>query len=81
MFILLTSTEADSVRGLSTPSAALNPIEREGGVFLLGVEVLDDPAHKAHLDVLAKLPQKDIEDPDFAPELAVSVGSLNVGKG
>ena len=71
-FIILDSDQADSVRGLSSPSAALNPIEREGGVFLLGVEVLDDPAHKAHMDVLARLPQKDSDDPDFASELAVS---------
>ena len=59
-FIILDSDQADSVRGLSSPSAALNPIEREGGVFLLGVEVLADPAHAKHLSVLDPLPKAEI---------------------
>lgn len=68
-FIILDSDQADSVRGLSSPSAALNPIEREGGVFLLGVEVLDDPAHAAHRDYLSALPRMDDSDLNFPPLL------------
>jgi len=69
IFILLDAAQADSVRGLSTPSAALDPIEREGGVFVLGVEVLTDPAHEAHWSYLAALPQMDSSDPGFPAEV------------
>lgn len=59
IFILLTAGQAEHVRGPSggTPSAALFPFEREGGLFLLGVDVLADPAHLAHREYLATLPQ------------------------
>ena len=70
-FILLDADQADSVRGPSTPSAALNPIERDGGVFVLGVEVLTDPAHQAHWSYLSALPQLDSADPAFPPLLDV----------
>lgn len=70
MFILLDQAQAGIVRGLSTPSAALNPIAREGGVFILGVEVLTDPAHEARRPYLEVLPQMDSADPNFAPEMA-----------
>ena len=47
MFMLLTAGQADHVRGPSaiTPSAALAPVERQGGLFVLGIDVLADPAH------------------------------------
>jgi hypothetical protein len=66
-FIIMTSEEADQVRGPSAvnPAAALEPVERMGGVFILGVEVLDDPAHAAHKEFLSGLPTKDSGDPDF----------------
>lgn len=67
MFILLTAEQADQVRGpsLATPSAALNPIERQGSVFILGVEVLTDPGHEPHRDFLSALRQLDSSDPSF----------------
>lgn len=67
MFILLTAEEARSVRGPSavTAIAALDPIERQGGVFILGVAVLSDPAHAEFHDRLAALPQMDLNDPAF----------------
>tara|TARA_R110000822_G_scaffold170213_1_gene310106 strand:- start:499 stop:714 length:216 start_codon:yes stop_codon:yes gene_type:complete len=71
MFILLGAAQADVVRGPSTPSAALNPTERQGGVFILGVEVLTDPAHAAHRDYLAVLPQMDSANPAFPPPVDV----------
>jgi len=73
MFILLTAEQADTVRGpsSSTPSAALAPVERQGGVFILGVEVLGDPAHQAHWSYLSALPQLDSADPAFPPLLDV----------
>lgn len=66
-FILLTAEQADHVRGPSTvaPSAALEPIERQGRVFILGVVVLTDPAHAALHDYLEALPQLDSDDPAF----------------
>jgi hypothetical protein len=69
MFIVLTAGQADHVRGpsISTPAAALNPIERQGGTFILGVEVLDDPAHIAHREYLEALPQLDGNDEQLPP--------------
>jgi len=69
MFILLDVNQAASVRGVSTPSAALDPVEREGGVFVLGAEVLADPAHKARRDYLSALPRMDDSDLNFPPLL------------
>ena len=69
-FILLDLDQAGMVRGPSVPFAALNPIEREGGVFVLGVEVLNDPAHQKHWAFLTLLPQMDSADPAFPPPLA-----------
>lgn len=66
-FILLTAAEADQVRGPTTPPAALMPVERQGGVYILGVEVLDDPAHAGRHEYLAALPQLDDSDPAFPP--------------
>lgn len=72
--IILTAAEADAVRGMSTPIAAIEPVALKDGTFMLGVEVLADPAHKAHWGVLTKLPQKDSDDPAFAPMLEPSDG-------
>ena len=67
MFILLTAGQADYVRGPSvlTPSAALDPVERQGGLFILRVNVLADPAHEAHREFLSVLPQLDGGDRSF----------------
>ncbi|WP_425066978.1 hypothetical protein [Reyranella sp.] len=72
MFILLTGEQADHVRGPSaiTPSAALAPVERQGELFVLGIEVLADPAHMAHWDYLALLPQLDGNDPSLPEALS-----------
>jgi hypothetical protein len=72
LFILLTSGQADAVRGVSesVPYAALDPVEREGDVYILGVEVLADPAHATHHDYLAALPCMDDSDLNFPQPLA-----------
>ncbi len=60
--ILLTAAQADTVRGPSEEAeaaATLQPIALTDGRFYVGVEVLDDPAHDAHRDVLAALPTVD----------------------
>jgi hypothetical protein len=71
MFILLTDVQADQVRGPSnlTPAASLNPIERQGGVFILGARVLTDLAHEEHWEYLAALPQLDSSDPEFPAQV------------
>lgn len=58
-FIILNASQADAVRGPSAidPLSALNPIARQGNLFILPVAVLDDPAHVAHIDFLSALPQ------------------------
>lgn len=71
MFIILTSEQADAVRGPTMPPAALNPIERADGAYILNVAVLTDPAHALHADFLAGLPQMDSSDPGFPGEIEV----------
>ena len=56
MMILLTPAQADQVRGLSTPWAALQPRELTDGNFILPVSVLNDPAHAAKAEFLRTLP-------------------------
>lgn len=62
--ILLSAAEADAVRGPSgaDPMSALEPVALTDGRFTLGIEVLDDPAHAAHRDVLAALPRADLAE-------------------
>ena len=71
MFILLTAEHVANVRGPSNsnPAASLYPVERQG-VYILGVEVLSDPAHEAHWVYLSTLPQMDSEDKEFPPAIA-----------
>lgn len=73
MFILLSSyADTEEVRGpsASEPDAYLEPIERQGGIWILGVEVLDDPAHAAHHAYLSTFPQMDSANPAFPPALS-----------
>ena len=60
--IILTAAEADAVRGMSTPTAAIEPIALTDGTFMLGVEVLEDPAHAKHLSKLSGLTRADVKD-------------------
>jgi hypothetical protein len=66
MMIMLTDIEAEQVRGPSAadPLAALEPVPEPGGDrWMLPLAVLDDPAHAAHRDFLAGLPQEDVQPP------------------
>lgn len=69
LFIIMTPAQADAVRGPTTPPSALDPIARQGGVFILGAAVLDDPAHAMHHALLSGLPQMDGTDPAFPPAI------------
>jgi hypothetical protein len=73
MFILLSQDDRDIVAGPSsvTPGQALVPIERANGGFILGAEVLADPAHAPHRASLAMLPQLDNEEPSFPPAIVI----------
>lgn len=73
MFILLSQADRGLVAGPSsvTPGRALAPIERANGMFILGAEVLHDPAHAPHRASLDVLPQLDSEDPSFPPAIVV----------
>lgn len=65
MFILLTPEQAEHVRGLTSEGAALMPVMTANGMYVLPVEVLDDPAHAMHHEYLSGLPQ--VENVDFPP--------------
>jgi hypothetical protein len=71
-FIVLTADEAAHVRGPASPPYALEPIERQGGVFILPAGVLDHPAYAMHAEFLAALPRLDSADPSFPPALEPS---------
>ena len=61
--IVLTAEEADKVRGFSPrkSGAALSPAPIKDGRYILGTEVLDDPAHEDVRDFLASLPLEAFE--------------------
>lgn len=63
--ILLSGAQADAVRGPSAESpsmATLEPVALTDGRYILGVEVLSDPAHAEDHDYLAALPTADAAD-------------------
>jgi hypothetical protein len=62
--ILLTSAQADQVRGPSavrSQMAWLEPMPLTDGRFYLGTQVLSDPDHAAHAAYLGALPQDSYE--------------------
>lgn len=69
LFVILEAAQAEAVRGPTTPPSALDPIARLGGVFILPLAVLDDPAHALHHELLLQLPQMDSGDPAFPAAL------------
>ena len=73
-FIVLTNEEAAQVRGPALPPYALEPIERQGGVFILPADVLDHPAYAMHTEFLAALPQMDSADSLFPAALDPAEG-------
>jgi hypothetical protein len=64
MMILLTSEQADQVRGPASPMHELRPVQLANGGFILPMEVLSDPAFAVHHEFLSSLTT--IDDP--APE-------------
>jgi len=50
--IILNKDQADKVRGNHGKYSALDPIPTDSGMFVLPIEVLDDPEHKEVLNDL-----------------------------
>lgn len=44
-FIVLSKSEADALRGKTSPHTALEPFELNDGTFVLPADILTDPAH------------------------------------
>jgi hypothetical protein len=55
--IILTSTQANRVRGLTTEGHGLAPVPLANGTFALPESVLDDPAHARYRNILDRLPK------------------------
>jgi hypothetical protein len=65
-FIVMTAAQAVDVAGYSTPSAQLRPVMLADGIsFILGLEVLDDPAHAAVRDTLLTYTQREVAAEEF----------------
>ena len=66
LFIILTSEQAEAVRGPTAPGAALFPLPLADGVsFVLPASVLEDPSHASHHDLLGELPTRAVEEAEW----------------
>ena len=61
--IVLTAEEAEKIKGRSPRDSghAILPVPLTDGRFILGEEVLDDPAHDDVRDFLAAMPREPLE--------------------
>lgn len=88
--IVLTAEEASKVEGRSPKDAgcALKPAPLKDGRFMLGEEVLDDPAHSDARDFLATLPREPLgklpvyteADEQSEPTIEIARLSARVGR-
>lgn len=66
MFLILTSDQADALRGPTAPGAELAPVLlADGETWVLPAQVLDDPAHVARRAQLDALPRRAVAAEDF----------------
>lgn len=61
--IILTAAEAAEVRGPTSPTTALQPVQLPDLRWCLPASVLADPAHAIHFARLAACPQDDYAPP------------------
>ena len=67
MFLILTEAQADTVRGASGASAALDPRPLANGTeWALPVRVASDPAHAARHALLSTLPIRAVGPEEWA---------------
>lgn len=59
--IVLTTQQADQVRGRHGKYSALDPILADNGMYVLLVDVMDDPEHKEVLDQLGACKYAEID--------------------
>jgi hypothetical protein len=57
MLISLTKAQADAARSKPSPYAAIEPVLLTDGSYILGVEVISDPAHVLKKAALQACPQ------------------------
>jgi hypothetical protein len=67
--IILTSSEADHVRGPTTNGAALAPRRMKAGTHALPEAVLDDPDHAIHHEYLTALPRREVSANEWPDEV------------
>lgn len=74
MQIILTSEQAEAVRGETAPGAYLDPKPLKDGSFALSSSAIQDTAHLSKIGMLVPLPQREVADhewagaPDLTPE-------------
>lgn len=62
----MTAQQAVNVAGFNTPESQLKPvILADGMTFILGPEVLDDPAHADKRDLLLTFTQREVAPEEF----------------
>lgn len=65
-FIILSSSQADHVRGSTGPESALAPVALASGTqWVVPVAVLSDPAHSEHHTYLSALTQRTVADNEW----------------
>jgi hypothetical protein len=62
--IILTKEQANEVRGI-IDGAGLEPILLKSGEYVLGEQVLLDPAHAQHHELLAALPKREVTTSEY----------------
>ncbi|WP_029004784.1 hypothetical protein [Azorhizobium doebereinerae] len=72
-FLILTSAQANALRGPTAPGAALEPVAlADGARWVLPMSVLDDPAHGSRHAELVALPVDEVTS-DLFPTAEVPV--------
>ena len=66
--IILNDTQADAIRGITSPGNALEPVALLSGEFVLPEAVLRDPAHAVYRDTLVVLPTRAVAAEEFPHE-------------
>lgn len=67
--LIMTTAQAEAVRGPTSPGHALNPTLLADGAWALPVDVIDDPAHMVVHGLISDLPRREVAPGEYlAPE-------------